>query len=257
MGSEQLPLEQQIYLDDPAKEEEKFDNQKLLVGNAGRTKFWELYKSDRRFKDASENSESDPRYSYFQECKNLHINPRASQIIRDKESPIIEYTNQFLNSATSVKAIAEAIKRYKYNVTHVQFVNNSIRPRDGIKIIESIETHMPNLLVLNMSKNEIGAEGGRYLAQNIPKMPKLQELRLADCNIGDRSSAEIVANLDELATCTALDLSGNKLGQSIHFGELASKMESFLNRNHLEKLLLSDNNLRSANGEKICRAICL
>lgn len=85
----------------------------------GRTKFWELYKSDRRFKDATENSNSDPRYSYFQECKNLHINPRASQIIRDKESPIIEYTNQFLNSATSVKAIAEAIKRYKYNVTHV------------------------------------------------------------------------------------------------------------------------------------------
>lgn len=32
---------------------------------------------------------------------------------------------------------------------------------------------MPNLLVLNMSKNEIGAEGGHYLAQNIPKMPKL------------------------------------------------------------------------------------
>jgi len=94
----------------------------------------------------------------------LHINPRASQIIKDKESPIIDYTNEYLNSATSVKAVAEAIKRYSYTVQHVQFVNNSIRMRDSIIIIDSIERHMPNLLILNLSKNELGVEGGRHLA---------------------------------------------------------------------------------------------
>jgi hypothetical protein len=59
----------------------------------------------------------DPRFAYFQQCKDLHINPRASQIIVSKESPLIEYTNQFLNSATSVKAVCEAIKRYSYQVS--------------------------------------------------------------------------------------------------------------------------------------------
>ena len=34
-------------------------------------------------------------------------------------------------------------------------------------------------------------------------------------------------------------------------------MESFLTRNQLVELMLSDNNLRSANAEKICKAICL
>jgi hypothetical protein len=58
----------------------------------------------------------DPRFAYFQRCKDLHINPRASQIIKEKESPVIDFTNQYLNSATSVKAIAESIKRYSYEV---------------------------------------------------------------------------------------------------------------------------------------------
>jgi hypothetical protein len=38
-------------LDEPDVEEEKFDNQGLLVGTVGKTKFWELYKSERKFKD--------------------------------------------------------------------------------------------------------------------------------------------------------------------------------------------------------------
>jgi Ran GTPase-activating protein (RanGAP) involved in mRNA processing and transport len=111
-----------------------------------------------------------------------------------------------------VKAVAEAIKRYKYTVQQVLFVNNSIRPRDSVKIVESIVTHMPNLLVLNLSKNELGPEGSKFLATQIPKMSKLKELRLANCNITDRGAIEVVSSLDEINSIDCLDLSGNKLG---------------------------------------------
>lgn len=63
------------------------------MGSSGKTKFWELYKSERKFKDQGDNSQVDPRFAYFQQCKDLHINPRASQVIKDKESPVIEFVN--------------------------------------------------------------------------------------------------------------------------------------------------------------------
>ncbi len=46
-----LDSQHQVYLDEPDAEEEKFDHQGLLVGTVGKTKFWELYKSERKFKD--------------------------------------------------------------------------------------------------------------------------------------------------------------------------------------------------------------
>jgi hypothetical protein len=101
-----------LYLEDPEPEEEKFDSQNLLVGNPSKTKFWQLYKSPRKFKDHHEGrpTEKDPRFAYFEMCKEMNINPRANQLIREKESPIIDFTNEYLNSSTSVKAIAESIK---------------------------------------------------------------------------------------------------------------------------------------------------
>lgn len=94
----------------------------------------------------------------------MHINPRVNQIIREKESPIIDFTNSYLNSSTSVKAIAEAIKLMGYTVLTVKFVNNSLRTKDACALIDSIERHLPNLVELDLSKNDIGLDGARYLA---------------------------------------------------------------------------------------------
>lgn len=135
-------------------------------------------------------------------------------------------------------------------------MNNSIRARDAITIIDSIERHMVSLVSLNLSKNDLGVEGGKHLARNLPKMKKLEELRLADCNITDRGIIEIILSLDELGTLDLLDLSGNQIGKSAHFADLANKMEKFIMGSHLEKLHLDDNNLRAQHGEKILRAIC-
>ena len=65
------------------------------------------------------------------------------------------------------------------------------------------------MLVLNLSKNDIGLEGGKHLANSLVKMNKLQTLVLSECNITDRGLIEILTALDELGTVENLDLSGN------------------------------------------------
>ncbi len=77
--------------------------------------------------------------------------------------------------------MAEAVKRYAHVITAVRFINNSMKMRNSILAIQSIEKHLPNLQIMELSKNELGYEGGKYLATQILKIKKLQELRLADC----------------------------------------------------------------------------
>lgn len=88
-----------LFLPDDAQEVERFDKQELLVGSGAKQKFWELYKSERKFKDFRplENT-PDPRFAYFQTCKNLRIQPKAGLLIKEKEDPYIDFTNQFLKS---------------------------------------------------------------------------------------------------------------------------------------------------------------
>lgn len=65
--SDILESAHQVYLEDPEAEEEKFENQNFILGSQGRTKFWELYKSERKFKDQLDESPiMDPRFAYFQ-----------------------------------------------------------------------------------------------------------------------------------------------------------------------------------------------
>ena len=58
---------EEIFNDNEDLEEENFANQSLLVGSRAKQKFWNLYKSDRKFKDFDPELEtsSDPRFAYF------------------------------------------------------------------------------------------------------------------------------------------------------------------------------------------------
>ena len=64
-----------IYEDMDIEHPISFDKQDLLVGSRAKKKFWELYKSDRSFKDFNpkEDTTEDPRFAYFQHCKKKNI----------------------------------------------------------------------------------------------------------------------------------------------------------------------------------------
>ena len=40
-------------------------------------------------------------------------------MIKDTESPVIDFTNQFIKDASSVEAVTEAVKRYQFPVLAV------------------------------------------------------------------------------------------------------------------------------------------
>jgi hypothetical protein len=52
--------------------------------------------------------------------------------------------------------VAEAVKRYAHVITAVRFINNSMKMRNSILAIQSIEKHLPNLQIMELSKNELG-----------------------------------------------------------------------------------------------------
>jgi hypothetical protein len=84
-------------------EDENLDNPNLYFGEAAKDKFWDFYKSDRKFKDfdAVKQQIEDPRQAYFHTCNELGVFPRAKLIIRDEQDPEVEYKNVSLLSKSS------------------------------------------------------------------------------------------------------------------------------------------------------------
>jgi hypothetical protein len=173
-----------LYMDnDSENEEEKFDRPNILVGAQARNDFWELFKSDRKFKDFNNETDTtnDPRFAYLSKCHELNIVPTAGQVMKASDTNAIDFTNKFLNSTAAVKSVAESIKRLAYTVQDAIIVNNSLKPKDSIILVESLQNHYGSIQVLDLSKNVIGPLGGSHLILKLPQMRMLRTLKLAGC----------------------------------------------------------------------------
>ena len=121
--------------------EENYQDPRLYFGEEAKEEFWDLYKSERRFKDYDEEQGDikDPRFAYLKTCKDLMVYPKAHMLIRAKKnekSNHLDYSNtQLLNK--SAVAVAEAIKRYALPVDSITFSNNGLKPKECIMMIES------------------------------------------------------------------------------------------------------------------------
>ena len=57
----------------------------------------------------------------------MNFLPRAGLLIKDKENPIIDFSNQFIKTDDQATAVGEAVKRYTFPVLAVSFVNNGLK----------------------------------------------------------------------------------------------------------------------------------
>jgi hypothetical protein len=78
--------------------EENYQNPKLYFGEEAKEDFWDLYKSERSFKDYDvENGDiRDPRFAYLKTCKDLKVYPKARMLIRDskyEKTNHLDYSN--------------------------------------------------------------------------------------------------------------------------------------------------------------------
>jgi Ran GTPase-activating protein (RanGAP) involved in mRNA processing and transport len=106
--------------------------------------------------------------------------------MKAQDTNAIDFTNKFLNSTAAVKSVAESIKRLAYTVSDAIIVNNSLKPKDSIILIDSLQNHYSTIQVLDLSRNVIGPLGGSNLVQKLPQMKDLRNLKLAGCQITDR-----------------------------------------------------------------------
>lgn len=64
--------------------DENYDDPKYYFGDEAKEEFWDLYKSERKFKDYNTGTDEikDPRFAYLKSCKELKVYPKASMLIR-------------------------------------------------------------------------------------------------------------------------------------------------------------------------------
>ena len=192
---------------------------------------------------------TDPRFAYFQNCKEQNCLPRANLLIKDTENPVIDFTNKFLATTQAATSVAEAVKRYTFPVLAIIFVNNSLKPREAKIIMESFQHHISTITTINLSQNNLSLSGAEYLASCVPAMRSIKNLYLNDCHLGDRGVKVIVNKLEESTALDLLDLSGNQIGQSSYFKDSVAALCSYLHKStQLNDLLLNHNMLRGPLG---------
>jgi Ran GTPase-activating protein (RanGAP) involved in mRNA processing and transport len=124
----------------------------------------------------------------------------------------LDFENQYLSSNSNLRPVAEAIKLMTHRVNIIKMVNNALKPKDTVVILDSIQRHLPSILEFDFSKNELGLEGSSCLAKLVPKMSRLKTLKLNGCNCGDRGLAMIIRALEEVTCVDHVSFQGNLLG---------------------------------------------
>lgn len=126
--------------------EDNFEDPKFYFGDDAKEEFWDLYKSERRFKDYNTGVDEikDPRFAYLKMCKELMVYPKARMLIREKKTNHIDYSNFLLLNKSAV-AVAEAIKRYSLPVDAITLQNNGLKPKECCLLIQSFQKHYQHI----------------------------------------------------------------------------------------------------------------
>ncbi|MFS8160435.1 MAG: hypothetical protein ACMG6E_09570 [Candidatus Roizmanbacteria bacterium] len=82
-------------------------------------------------------------------------------------------------------AVSEAIKRYSLPIEEINLMNNGLKAKECIVLINSLNRHYNKLARLNISKNKLGLEGARHLAEAIKQMKVLTHLDMGFNEVGD------------------------------------------------------------------------
>ncbi len=97
-------------------------------------------------------------------------------LVRAEATTHLDYSHYGLVNKSSL-ALSEAIKRFNFPYESADFSYNGLKSKEAVEILRSLR-HQP-LLLLNMSKNKIGAAGAECLAEVLPEMKSLRELLLS------------------------------------------------------------------------------
>ena len=108
-------------------------------------------------------------------------------------------------------------------------MNNGLKSKDCIYMIDCLQRHYTKISVLNLAKNKLGLIGAKHLASCLKQMKMLSNLNLSGNEIGNIGITEIVNNSKTHLMLQVLDLSGNSICKSSQSNECAEAIFEFLN----------------------------
>jgi len=103
---------------------------------------------------------------------------------------------------------------------------------------------------LNLSKNKLGAEGAKHLADALKNLKVLSHLDISFNEIGDNGIIELARSIKDYGMIEYLDISGNKVGKSgtsSTLSDCGDALYNLFNENRQIEIFKADwNNLRGA-----------
>ena len=96
----------------------------------------------------------------------------------------------------------------------------------GVVSVTDALHSLPLLLVLDLSKNVIGEQGGLALQNALEEHDRIQDVRVASCRLSDKVAGRFLRAVTAHETLTSLDMSSNSLGSTDRlYTELAGQIE--------------------------------
>ena len=136
--------------------------------------------------------------------------------------------------------------------------NNGIKYKEFSLMMDCLHRHFEKIQVLRISKNKIGVQGARHLADCFRFMKVLTTLDLSHNEIGDCGMEEISSELSVAHfNLEELDISGNHLGKNpTYFSKVSPNLvKTFSHFGRMHTLKMGFNNLRGDQYGNIDRLI--
>ncbi len=149
-------------------------------------------------------------------------------IIGESESNTLDFENKGLTSKT-VRAVADAISKYKLKIEHVNCGENQLKDGDCKLIIDALQNNYKNLLSLSFRKNKIGGAGVTTIIGAYDKFKSLEQLDLSENVISDEAAMHLFEKVEKAGTkLKRLYMSRNFIGKTVHAAGMANAFAVYM-----------------------------
>jgi len=178
-------------------------------------------------------------------------------IIGENESNTLDFEGKGLTSK-SVRAVADAVSKYKLKIEHVNYANNQLKDIDCKIIIDALQNQYKNLISLSFRGNKIGSAGVTALLNAYEKATKLESIDLSENIVSDEAAMRLFEKIEKSGSkLKNLSLARNFIGKTVHAQGMVNQFVIYLaspNCN-LETLDMSWNNIGGRIGKAMFQAL--
>lgn len=160
--------------------------------------------------DISRGPIASPRTRFLAGCMKEHINPRASLLLRRNLSKELNLQHHGMGN-TMARLLADCLQSLPF-IQAINVADNMLND-DGLGPIILSAVHIPGLLELNLSQNEIGPVSAKALFDYLisPSCP-LERLILKSADVDDFECERFIEAIKQNKSLRELNLSANKIG---------------------------------------------